>query len=82
MRTHTRPGRPFDNPILGPTFSWTQDKLHGWPYPAKSCEWARGVRFNRAWKSAEFLSISTLNRDSSYSWSKGIRGSIKTRNGE
>jgi hypothetical protein len=79
MRMHSRSGRPFNNPILGPTFSWMQGRPDGWPCPAKSCEWARGMRFNRAWKSAEFLSISTLNRDSSYSWLKGIRGSINTR---
>lgn len=75
MRMHSRSGKPFNNPILGPTFSWSSRSF-------KSLEWARGTKFNRAWKGAEFLSISKLGRDSSYSWSKGIRGSIETRNGE
>jgi hypothetical protein len=75
MRTHTRSGKPFNNPILGPTFSCSS----GW---FRSCEWAGRMRFNRAWKGAEYLSISELGRNSSYSWSKGIRGSIKTRSGE
>jgi hypothetical protein len=72
MRTHTRSGKPFNNPILGPTFS-------GLSWWFKSREWQRGMRSSRAWKSAEFLCVSELGRNSSYSWSKGIRGSINTR---
>ena len=75
MRMHSRSGKPFNNSMLGPTFSC----LNWW---FRSCEWQRGMRFSRAWKSAEFLCISKLDKNSSYSWSKGIRGSIKTRNGE
>lgn len=75
MRMHTRSGKPFNNPVLGPTFSEMQHTF-------KSSAWTREVRFNRAWKSAEFLSISELGRNSSCSWLKGTRGFIKTRNGE
>jgi hypothetical protein len=72
MRMHSRSGKPFNNPILGPTFSCMSCGF-------RSLEWARKMRFSRVWKSAEFLCISTMDRNSSYSWSIGIRGSIKTR---
>ena len=75
MRMHSIAGKPFNNQVIGPTFSCLCCSF-------RSCEWARSLRFSRAWKSAEFLYISTMDRTSSYSWSKGIRGSIKTRNGQ
>jgi hypothetical protein len=75
MRMQDMAGKPFNNQVLGPTFSCSSRWF-------RSCEWAKGRIFNRAWKGAEFLSISELGRNSSYSWSKGIRGSIKTRNGQ
>ena len=72
MRMHNMAGKPFNNHVLGPTFSCLCCSF-------KSSAWTREVRFNRAWKSAEFLSISELGRSSSYSWSKKIRGSINAR---
>ena len=58
--------------FLGPTFSSMTDNF-------KSGCWNRDRGGSRAWKSAEFLSTSTLGRNSSYSWSKRIRASINTR---
>lgn len=75
MRMHSIAGKPFNNQVLGPTFSYSSSWF-------RSREWAKGMRYNRAWKLAGFLSILKLGRDSSYSWSKEIRGSIKTRNGQ
>jgi hypothetical protein len=54
--------------LLGPTFSSLRDNF-------KSGCWNRDRGLSRAWTSAEFLSTSTLRRDSSYCWSKRIRDS-------
>ena len=53
MRMHNMAGKPFNNHVLGPTFSCLCCSF-------KSSAWTREVRFNRAWKSAEFLSISEI----------------------
>lgn len=58
--------------FLGPTFSSLRDNF-------KSNCWNKDRGLSRSWASAEFLSTSTLRRDSSYSWSRKIRGSINTR---
>lgn len=58
--------------LLGPTFSSLRDNF-------KSGCWNRDRGLSRSWKSAEFLSTSILGRNSSYSWAKGIRGSINMR---
>ena len=58
--------------LLGPTFSSLRDNF-------KAGCWNRERGLSRSWTSAEFLSTSTLGRNSSYSWSRKIRGSINMR---
>ena len=55
--------------LQGPTFSYLRDNF-------KSGCWNRDRGLSRSWTSAEFLSTSTLGRNSSYSWARKIRGSI------